>query len=119
MAAMDGEEMDQDEEVCEQLVLARGQDPDVEEDQAFYGSSGSQEEDPEPEQDAMDEEDVLPPEPDVEWYLSLYDITDAARVSICRTYASYLVARGKTGIHKPGPPSDLKKKAMDQGRWSN
>lgn len=119
MAAMDGDRMEEDQGEEQELALACAQDPDLEEDAAFYGSAGSQEEGSGPEQDDMDEEDVLPSEPDLEWYLSLYDITDATRVSLCRTYASYLVACGKSGVHKPGPPSDLKKKSMSQGRWSN
>lgn len=125
MAAMDGRDFEEDcEQDCDEgnegedeVELAHAQDPDVEEDRAF-GSWGEGYSDQEVD-DPMDEEDAIPAEPDIEWYLSLYDIPDATRVSICRTYASYLVAKGKTGVHKPGPPSTLKKKAMAEGRWSS
>lgn len=45
----------------------------------------------------------LPEEPDLEWYLDHYDLGDPQKVSICRTYASYLVAKGNSGRMRPGP----------------
>jgi len=110
--------MDGDNEVEQDYVLAHGQDPYEEEDLAASGWSNREPVGEDQEGEDMEEDDILPVEPDVEWYLSLYDITDAQRVSLLRTYASYLVSKGKSGVHKPGPPSDLAKQARRQGRWA-
>ena len=86
--------------------MCHGQDPYVEEDEAFHQNQPDQDED---DQGADMEQDEIPTEPDIEWYLSLYDITDSQKVAMCRTFASYLVAKGKSGVKARGPPSRLKK----------
>lgn len=50
-----------------------------------------------------DDEDLLDAGPDLGEYLGMWILTDAQKVALCRTYASYLVARGKTGSQRPGP----------------
>ena len=82
------------------------QDPDLEEDEAFRHHQPEGDED---DQGADMEQDEIPTEPDIEWYLSLYDITDSQKVAMCRTFASYLVAKGKSGVKARGPPSRLRK----------
>lgn len=110
--------MDGDNEVEQDYVLAHGQDPDEEEDLAESQWNGPEPMGDDEEEGGVEGEDIIPIEPDLEWYLSLYEITDAQRVSLLRTYASYLVSKGRTGIHKPGPPSDLAKQSRRQGRWA-
>lgn len=61
------------------------------------------------------DEACVPLEPDLDWYLSFYDLDDGAKVAVCRTYASYLVAKGRTGVTRPGPPSNLAKKQRSHG----
>lgn len=56
----------------------------------------------------MDVEDIdssedWPAEPDLEWYFDHYDLDDARKVAISRTFASYLVAKGSSGRMRPGP----------------
>lgn len=89
-----------DEEMCQ------GQNPDYEEDEAFRHNQPQGDEDDE---GADMEQDEIPTEPDIEWYLSLYDITDSQKVAMCRTFASYLVAKGKSGVKARGPPSRLQR----------
>jgi len=50
-----------------------------------------------------DDEALLDAGPDLGEYLSMWILSDAQKVALCRTYASYLVARGKTGNQRPGP----------------
>jgi len=115
---MDGDRMDEGKEQDEELILAHGQDPYEAEGSLSFSQGADHEGIEEEDDEDMDAEDVFPTDPDVEWYLNLYDLTDAQRVSICRTYASYLVAKGKSGVMQPGPPSELKKQARRQGRFA-
>lgn len=41
---------------------------------------------------------------DLEWYFDVKKIPVPQRVAICRSYASYLVALGKSGRERKGPP---------------
>jgi len=103
---MDGDEAQQN------IIFSHAQDPNEEEDAAFGASFSDPEGDEGVDCYEEMEEDDFPIEPDLDWYLSLYELTDSQKVALCRTYASHLVAKGKTGIHRPGPPSGLKKKEI-------
>jgi len=58
-----------------------------------------------PEDDYMEEdsgEDFLGESPDLGWYLGHWDMSDLAKIGICRTFANYLSARiPKTVEAKP------------------
>ena len=59
--------------------------------------------------DIDSDQEELPEEPDLEWYLDHYELDDDHKVSLCRAYASYLVAKGTTGRSRPGPPRGMKR----------
>lgn len=71
----------------------RGESPDIPPTQP-YGEyddgEGSQ-------HSGMDEEDVEggegPDQPDLGWYFSNWELSDQAKIAICRTFANYLSAR--------------------------
>lgn len=46
--------------------------------------------------------------PDLDGYLSCFALPVRDRVLLCRSYASYLVAKGQTGIRRPGPKAGFK-----------
>ena len=98
----------------EEEGFAHAQDPDAEEMRAYGLSLSDQEE-----VDCIEEmeEDDVPIEPDLDWYLSMYELTDSQKVALCRTYASFLVAKGRSGRLQPGPPSELKKKEMRRQKF--
>lgn len=46
--------------------------------------------------------------PDLAGYLDCFGMPVRERVLLCRSFASYLVAQGQTGIRRPGPKSGFK-----------
>lgn len=45
----------------------------------------------------------------LEWFFDEKDVDLPTRVALCRTYASYLVAKGATGRARPGPSPGVSK----------
>lgn len=87
--------MSEGEEFQEQLHKSQFLDDEVEEDEV--------EEDEEEDVEEGDDE------PSLGRYLARFGLDAAAQVTLCRAYASYLVAQGKSGRVRPGPAPTLKR----------
>jgi len=46
--------------------------------------------------------------PDLDGYFDCFGLPVRDRVLLCRSYASYLVAKGQSGIRRPGPKAGFK-----------
>lgn len=46
--------------------------------------------------------------PDLDGYFECFGLPVRDRVLLCRSYASYLVAKGQSGIRRPGPKAGFK-----------
>lgn len=46
--------------------------------------------------------------PDLDGYFDCFALPVRDRVLLCRSYASYLVAKGQSGIRRPGPKAGFK-----------
>jgi len=67
--------------------------PSSEEGEGYYEPEGGDH--PEPGID-------MPEDPELGWYLSHWDMSDLAKIAVCRTYANYLSAKQPKNVESKG-----------------